>query len=239
MPFSSSLDILLPPLTQEEITDIEGGPDEAALGAEIQAMKGTTPEKPKYYIRTDTERHRDNYALKPLKTQQNNQTWMRHWVKFKIECRLTFDDRRVDHKTLAIAVSDFINQIKPIKEGKDFKDSSISNAFSALQRYIVDLREEARITDPTIDVNVDFHNMPEYKVARDSKKARLGVLQRMGNTGKNSADSFTLEEQNKILACPYLDTRTPEGLVRKVFVVLSTAFCCRGTVSFCIHLIYP
>jgi hypothetical protein len=119
-------------------------------------------------------------------------------------------------------------QTKPIKEGTEFNDSTILNAFSGINRYFEELRKEARITDPSVDTEINMHRMVGYSVAVEARNAWIIKLQRAGHTGKNPAGFLSPDEQERVLKSDYLTINTPQGLVRRVWMVLSSALVSRG-----------
>jgi hypothetical protein len=199
----------------EEDKDIEEGELELATN------------QGRYYKRSNDERYQVNAAKQPLSTLSNNATWAKHWMQYKREAGWVFDDLFVSHEELASALCDFFAQVKPVR-GNEFRDSTILNAFNAMNRYFKELRKKARLSDPNINNIIDLHNDPVFEIARDAREARIARLQREGMTGINSADHLTHVEQEKLLQCDYFSIESAEGLVRRIGLVLAISLICRG-----------
>lgn len=119
------------------------------------------------------------------------------------------------------------------EDGADYKDSSINNGYNALNRYlkskVLDFENTLKTGSTTpYNKELDLNNKVDFKRALRSLESKLIGVQKDGNTGTNSSDILTEEEEKRLLDSSKMSIHSPEGLVNRVWFVAAKCLLSRG-----------
>jgi hypothetical protein len=156
----------------------------------------------------------------PQNTKKNTRLWFSRFEEFVNDTQPDIDLMTLyDKKVIAMLLCEFIVIIKT-KDNKDYKANSLYNGICGINRFYQEL---FKAKEP-----FNIHEDLEFKAVRDTLHTRMIELEEISNGKYSGADALTDEEMVKIFDNPNLSNKTPNGLLKRVFLWVGCCTAQRG-----------